>query len=168
MNEILKALKCLFYKNKVNKIILLCIFSFFLVFLVYLPVFLIPGNDIFFQLKLYKLLDWLVMVLMSLGLGIMFFLQINIFRRILVSKKEKYKTTVLSEISGYFSVIGTSLITATCPSCIAGILGFMGMGSILFLLKYKWLFFLLSLFIIYTSIYFLSRKYNNNCKSCRI
>lgn len=67
-----------------------------------------------------------------------------------------------SSVGAFASIFGA----ATCPMCVASLFGFMGSSAVGFLLRYQWWVFASSLFLMLTSLYFVSAKVNSVCKKC--
>lgn len=130
--------------------------------LVFLPVFGISENDIFTQLKILSLENYLLMIFLSVSMGLMFTMQIY-------SNRIKKSLSRVSEgvVSGTSGIIAGIFGTAACSSCLAAIFGFLGFGTIIFLLEYKKYVVGVSVLLIYISIYFASKNINHNCDTCR-
>lgn len=135
----------------------------FLLFLI--PVNVIAGNSIAFQLKLFSIKDYLMLFsvagLESLLLVMFFYL----FRRAQAQKMKlaAFGHSNLGVISGLPAFLfGTKL----CPMCIVAIFGFLGSGVVLSILQYRTWIFLASAAMLLLSIYSISRKINRTCEYC--
>ncbi len=133
--------------------------------LVYIPVRTIPGNDFAFQLSLLAPKDHILLITLSVLSALSIIMNIYVLR---------HKPTVQTGLSmvgqgggGLLSgIIGSVFGTATCASCAASILGFLGIGGVLFLLQHRTWITTASVILILVSLYFTSRKVLGVCESC--
>lgn len=135
--------------------------------LIYIPVRTIPGNDFAFQLSLLAPKDHILLITLSVLTALSIIMNVYVLR---------HKPTIQTGLSmtgqggtGLISgIIGSVFGTATCASCVASILGFLGIGGVLFLLQYRTWITTASIILILVSLYFTSRKILGICESCGI
>lgn len=135
--------------------------------LIYIPVRTIPGNDFAFQLSILTANDHILLSALSLLTALSIIMNIYVLR---------HKPTVQTTLSlagqgggGIISgIIGSVFGTATCASCVVSILGFLGIGGVLFLLQYRTWITTASIILILVSLYFTSRKVLGICESCMV
>lgn len=139
----------------------------FIVFsiVIIVPVLTVPGNDLAFQLSIMPLQDFFVIGLLGILTGISIMLNVFLFHR---EKKGKMKKTGVMTITSGFGVMSSFLGSVTCIACASTILGFLGLGTVTFLLAYRLQLVLLTSLFILLSIYFTSRKVLNFCDVCNI
>lgn len=166
MNEIIQAVKQLLNTPK-SKFIFAIITSFFFIVLAAAPVFLVPGNDIFFQIKIYAARDWILLAVLAPLSAILMYLQFVVFKQT-NSLKDRTKSLGSAGAGGYSTVVAGLLATASCGSCVAGLFGFLGVGGVLVITQYRWLFALGAIFVVLTALYFAARRYNKRCQTCKI
>jgi len=135
-------------------------------FFVYIPVRSIPGNSLKFQLSIFSQRDYILTALFSILASIFLIMQVFVLRNKSTSR------TVLASIGsggigGYVATIGAIFGTAACASCLFAIVGFLGASTVFTLLKYQWYVVSSAIVILLISIYFLSKKVNGICESCR-
>lgn len=130
-----------------------------------IPVFTIPGNDLRFYLTILRPIDYAIYALLSLVIAAVIMMQVYLFKQFRDYKK-RLASTVSGGVGTYSAVIGGLLATAACSSCIAGLLGFLGAGSVLFIAQNNVVVAVVALFISIFSLYMSSRKVNGHCQSC--
>lgn len=133
-------------------------------FFVYIPVKKVPGNSFSFQLSIFKPTDWFLLTVLSfltsLSLVMNFFVIKRNFNELMRgSAAGSGGAGVLAGIMG--SIFGP---TASCASCVGSIFGFLGVGGVLFLLKYRQLIVATSIVIILFTLYHTSRRVLRICK----
>jgi hypothetical protein len=127
--------------------------------LIIIPVFLIPANTISFQLTVYTLSNYFLLIFLSLLISLVLISNVYIY------KKNRKILSGNVAISGGSAFMAAIFGTATCASCIAAVFGFLGTGTIFLLVENQlWIAGLASL-IMLTSLYFTSLKFCGGCKS---
>lgn len=136
---------------------------FVLLFLI--PVNVIPGNEIAFQAVLFGWKDYIFLGALALLGGLVATLQVFIF-------KQRYKAKIgistgavggLGILSGIFSSI---FATATCSLCVGALFGFLGAGGVLFFVSNRIYVIMVSLILLYISLYVSAKKLNGVCGDC--
>jgi len=131
-----------------------------------LPVFLTPGNSIGFQLSLFRPLDFAIFFILSTVTALLIVMQLYVHNR--SKKKQVLATAGNTGVSVSSALFGGLLATAACSSCIAGLLGFLGAGSVLFIVENQMPFVIAAITIVLASLYFTSKRVQNVCSSCDI
>lgn len=132
----------------------------FLLF-IYAPARLIPGNDFLFQLQTLSVQDHVLLTLLSMLIGLSLVMQFYLWRKLRNAKK--CLASASSGIVGWCAALLGSLFgTATCGACIAVLFGFLGFGTVLFLIEYRVAFVVGSLILVFASLYFSSRYVNES------
>lgn len=136
-------------------------------FFIYIPIRSIPGNNLRFQLSIFSQRDYILTALFSILVSIFLIMQVFVLRN-----KSTSRTILASIGSGgiasYVATIGAIFGTVACASCLFAILGFLGASTVFTLLKYQWYVVSGAILVLSVSIYFLSKKVNGICESCRI
>lgn len=126
-----------------------------------IPVLTIAGNDFLFQLSVFTIKDYLLLIILSSLAGLLITMQVYSYK-----KRKSLKETSQGVIGGSSGIIAGIFGTASCSSCIAAVFGFLGVGSVLFLVKYQWLIVGLSTIIMLIAIYFTAKGINKICETC--
>lgn len=134
------------------------------IILIFLPVVIVPGNDIFFQLNIMPISDFMVLFLLSCISGVAIVFNIYIFNQKKHAEKQVGNTavTILSMLSSAF------FGTITCIACAATIGGLLGLSTVAFVLKYRIIFAIISIFFLLASVYFTAQRVIHTCKRCAI
>ncbi len=131
--------------------------------LVYIPVISIPGNDFGYQLSIMPKRDYVILTTLSLltGLAVMF----NIY---ILSRHSKHKISQVGHLtfSGLMGLASSFFGTLTCISCAGTVLGFFGLGTVLFFGTYRFYIASLAFVLMAISLYFTSLKVLNLCEEC--
>lgn len=117
-----------------------------------IPTFTIKGNDLLFQLSVFTLQDWFLIVPLSLLIGLMVTMQIYSYKK---TKKLQAGKGIVGASSG---IIAGLFGTAGCSSCLAALFGFLGFGNVLFLLEHQVWITIIATSLILVSLYFTSKK----------
>lgn len=138
----------------------------FLLFL-WIPVKLTPGNDFFFQLSIMRGRDFFLFGLLSILNALLTLMQWHLYRA-RQNAKAGIATAVASGAGGLSVIFASMLGTASCSACVAGILGFLGVGSVLFFLKYSAQITVVATAIVVLAIWFAARRIAGGCRACGI
>lgn len=132
-----------------------------------IPVRLIPGNDLRFQLQIMKWQEFALLAALSLLNALLVMMQVHIYGR----ERELWKgvrAAGASGAGGVSAVFASMLTTASCSACVAGIFGFLGTGSVLFMLNNRRLFVAAAIGIVSAAIILASRRIQNDCARCAV
>lgn len=158
--EIIKAIQLLFAKKKY---LFLALFVMMLLFflLIMVPVWTTPGNDFLFQMELMGVAVVVFLVLLSLLNGILFSMQVYIWREMkMVSKNSAF--TFSGAVGGFLVSI------FSCAACYSSIIAFAGLGLSSFFIKYRWLILSLAFLLVLWAIYNSSKQINGHCEVCKV
>jgi len=139
----------------------LAMFSFY----VYIPLRVIPGNDIAFQLSLLTPQDYALLVFLSLLNGLFITMQvysIKVARNTVQSVGKSVGGTAGALFAG---IAGT----AFCASCLAPLFALFGIGfsGIIFTLQYRFYFVAAIVAFMLIAIYLTSKKIVGACEDCK-
>jgi len=166
MKNIISATKTVL---RIRTYLLLFILLFPIIFFIFIlvPVVAIPGNDFSFQLNIFTPKDYVFLTILSLSISLVTTMQIFIFRRN-KNIKENLKSAGVGMVGGYSGFAATIFATASCSSCIAVILGFLGTGAVFFIVENRSFFIALAISFMLISLYLTARQVNKVCISCVI
>jgi len=129
----------------------------------YIPVLLIPGNTLLFQLKeVFIIRDYVLMSVLSVLTALLLVMQVHLYKSAKILQIGK---GALGSYSGFVAMI---FGTAACASCVASVLGFLGVGTVFFLIKFQWVVASIATFLVVFSLYFTSLKVLEVCNKCQI
>lgn len=137
----------------------------FIALYILVPVWLTPGNSISFQLSLLTIKDYALFVSLSFVTALLILMQVFLFLR---SKKDRAGAVGQGGVGVSSAFFGGLLATAACSSCIAAILGFMGAGSVFFVLENQPYVVAIALALVLIALYFSARRVKNYCDSCEV
>lgn len=155
--QIFRAKNYLFWFFSISTVFL-CLF-------VLLPVLIIPGNSLVFQLSIYTFSDYLLIITLALLVGLASTMQIYAVRRRMFGAKNLGAGFV-----GVLSAIWASVLgTVSCASCLVASVALLGMGasSAFFILEHRSYFLIASIVLVLASLYFNSRRVAGICETCR-
>jgi len=124
-----------------------------------------PGNDLFFQLAITPWWGFLLMALFAISTGLLITMKAFLFRNTRRLHAKETGGTMVGTASGFIASIFSS---ATCASCVSALFGFLGIGTVLFLLDYRWHIMAAGTAIIAVSLFFVSKRINGECAGCKI
>ena len=132
-------------------------------FFIYIPVRQITGNTFAFQTSIFTSKDWFLLISLSTLTSIT--LVMNIFAVGNDLKNMKYGSTLGRGSVGILSGIAGSIFgpTATCAACVGTIFGFLGVGGIFLLLKYRQAIVAFSILIMLFTLYYTSKRVLGIC-----
>jgi len=162
--RIINAAKIILSEKKYILLFILILPAIFLVFII-IPVLAIPGNDVLFQLSIFSLKDYAVLIVLAPLIALMFTMQTYIFRKNR-EMKERLRSVGSGAVGGYSGILATVFGTAACSSCVAVLFGFLGTGAVFFIVKYRWPFVALAVGLLMFSLYFASQKVLHVCENC--
>lgn len=126
-----------------------------------IPVFLIPANSFLFQITIFTIKDYVLLAVLSVLTSLLIVMQVFFY------KQEKIYSSGKTAIGGGSAVVAGLFGTAACSSCLAAVFGFLGIGTVFFLLEYQWFIVGIAILIMLVSLYFTSLKLNEVCNSCK-
>lgn len=132
---------------------------------IFVPVWLTPGNSLKFQLSLLKPRDYILFLMLGSSASLLVLMQVFLFLR---RRAGGVSAAAQGGVGAFSAFFGGLLATAACSSCIAAILGFLGAGSIFFILENQPYVVAGAITLVVIGLYFSSRKVIGACKDCRI
>ncbi|MBI2107086.1 hypothetical protein HYT57_03810 [Candidatus Woesearchaeota archaeon] len=126
-----------------------------------IPVFLIPANSLLFQLTVFTIKDYVLLTILSVLTSLLIVMQIFSY------KKAKLYSSGRTAIGGGSAVVAALFGTVSCSACLVAVFGFLGIGTVFFLVEYQWFIVGLAILIMLVSLYFTSLKLNGGCDSCK-
>lgn len=129
------------------------------------PVWLTPGNTLSFQLSLLRPSDYVLFVLLSAVTALLVLMQAFLFLR---SKKGRAGAVGQGGVGAFSALFGGLLATAACSTCIAAILGFLGAGSVFFVLENQPYFVYGAIALVLLGLYFSARRVQGYCEDCKM
>jgi thiol:disulfide interchange protein len=135
----------------------------FVVAYLFIPVWLTPGNSLAFQLRLFTIRDYILFITLSVAISLLTLMQVFLFLR---SKKDRASAVGQGGVGVSSALFGGLLATAACSSCIAAILGFLGAGSVFFVLENQPYIVAAALALVVIALYFSARRVERYCRDC--
>jgi len=137
----------------------------FIVAYLFIPIWLTPGNTLAFQLSLLNPNDYILFLALSVTTALLVLMQAFLFLR---SKKGRVGAVGQSGVGVFSALFGGLLATAACSSCVAAVLGFLGAGSIFFVLENQPYFVYGAIGLVLICLYFSARRLQGYCESCEM
>ncbi len=138
-------------KKHLSIVIASSIFMMFIAILI--PVILIPGNSIDYQISLFTWDSTFLTILFSILFGISVGMH---------SYASKMRKTIVGKHAGtgFFSIVGTLFAGKLCPMCLSVIFSFIGLGAsaVFFVLSFRFPILVASMLLILVSIYFAGKS----------
>lgn len=157
------AVKTVFKKTRYKLSFLALSLVFFSLY-VLIPVWLTPGNSIDFQLSLFSFTDYLLLAILSISAS--FFTLSQLFL-LFQSKRRSIVDLGQGGVGLISALFGGLLATAACSSCIAVILGFLGIGGVFFVLENQRYIVVLSIGLVIIGLYFTAKRLVGVCRDCQ-
>ena len=152
-------------ENKSYKLWFFGLTAIFIAAYLLLPIWLTPGNTLSFQLSLLRPSDYILFFVLSAVTALLILMQAFIFLR---SKKGRAGAVGQGGVGAFSALFGGLLATAACSSCIAAILGFLGAGSIFFILENQPYFVYGAIALVLLGLYFSARRVQGYCEDCEV
>lgn len=165
LSEILKGLKFIF-KNRIYLSIFIFLFMSVFILMFFLPVGMIPGNSVKIQSSIFLQKDYWLFGILSFLSSLIVVMQVAIVRE---NNALKIKNSAAIGSFGIFSGVVSSVFgTATCGLCVSALFGFLGAGTIIFLVDHRLYVVFGSIALLLFSLYFSAKRVNQNCAECKI
>ena len=160
INHIINASKQVLSRRNYLILFIALIFIILAVF-ISIPVFLIPANSLLFQLTVLTIKDYVLLTILAVLTSLLIVMEIFSY------KQAKLCSSGRTSVSGGSAIIATLFGTASCASCLSAVFGFLGIGTVFFLVEYQWFIVGIAILIMLVSLYFTSLKLNGVCDSCK-
>ena len=129
-NHIIRASKQMLSKrNYLFTLIILSLVIFFIFILI--PVFLIPANSLELQLTIFTIKDYVLLTILSILTSLLIVMQVFSYRQAEVCSPGK------AVFGGGSAIVAALFWTASCASCLVAVFGFLGIGTVFFLVEYQ-------------------------------
>ncbi len=152
------------WKYKVTFAILVVVF---VIAYISLPVLLIPGNTVAFQLGLYTINNFAVFLFISVITSLLVLLQFFSLHKSYKEKQNIGNTVTHGGVGIFSGVFGGLFASITCVPCAIGYIGISGsLGSVLLISQYQPYFIAAAGAVVLFSVYQVSRTVMGYCKSC--
>ncbi len=135
---------------------------------VWIPVRLIPGNDLPFQLSIMTRLDFAMFGILSILNALLLLMQWHLFHLRRVRARSGVGTVITGGIGGLSATFASVLSTASCGACVTGFLGFLGTGGVLFVLNNRWQITLVSILVVVVALVIASKTITEGCRACSV
>ncbi len=168
IKDIVQSLRLVFKAKRYLAILIISSIIMFVISLL-IPVLTIPGNTFGFQISLLNFWSIILITLFSILFGLSIGMNVYYF------SSNKVKTASMARKGAgntFIAMIGAMFSGPLCGSCIATILGLLGIGGAAtlsitsFLFSYRTEILILSSLLLITSIYFTGRRINKTCDNC--
>lgn len=159
--QIINAI-CMVLGNPRYLIIFLLLIGAFIWLFLYIPVKNIPGNDFAFQLSIMAPKDFVLLITLSTLTALSVVMNGYILKR-QFSVRSGVGLVGQGGLGGFAGVIGSIFGTASCASCAISLFGFLGVGSVLFLLQYRQAITMVAILLLIISLYFTSKSVLGIC-----
>jgi hypothetical protein len=130
-----------------------------------LQVYLVPGNSFKLQFEALRLKDYLIAVFLSAIISVFLISQYYLIRK---NKKEAAKAAGSGGVGLLSAFFGGILVTAACSSCLFALFGFLGAGTMFFVLDKQPYVVGVSVLLTLVGLYFVAKKIQNLCPDCRV
>lgn len=161
MNRILLAVKIAIH-SRTAIVAALISFVFFLSLFVYSTIVTIPGNSLQLWIQFTPDVSKALVFLSAAALGVLFGLLTYSFKQ-----KASVKEVGMGAAAAGTGFIAALIGTASCLSCLAPVLWFLGGGTLLSLLGFQQPILVLGLLVTIASIYLVSGPIAANCIECK-
>lgn len=159
---IYSAIKIILTEIKYRFIFILLWFGLFSV-MFYLPIASVPGNDTFFQAKLFTAWDYGVLTVFSGLSALVLAMQVKIFHT--TRQLHHMGQASLGAVSGF---IATLFATSTCTLCLGALVTFLGAGTVFTLVENRLWLVAGSLGLLFFSLYLSSKRLVDGCEDCQV
>lgn len=132
-----------------------------------IQVITVPGNNVGLQAQIFGYKDYLFFGLLAVLSSFLIVLQIYIVRDSKSRASQVVENSALGGIGVFSALFSSVLGTATCGICLTALFGFLGFGTVLFLVQNKLYLILASVILLLLSLYF-SYKKLNSCNACSV
>ena len=163
MQEIIVAIQKVFRERHAYLIFGVTAIIFFAL-LITIPLITIPGNDLIFQLNIFRTRDYFIMAFLATLVGLNLVFQIYSFQQ-KRGQENLAQSATAGATTGIMGVFAGIVGTAACASCLASLFGLIGLGtgSVFFVLQNQSYFLIGAIAVMLISLYYAARKINKVC-----
>lgn len=132
-----------------------------------IPTRTIPGNSLAFQLSVLTTKDYFLLITLSALTSLAAIMNIYILANKITAKTGAAMAgqTGVGWASG---IIASIFGTVSCSACVAALFGFLGVGGVFFLLKWRVAITVFAIILLLISLYLTSLKILGICKNCSV
>lgn len=130
----------------------------------FLPVALIPGNSIGLQLSITRPQDYILFAILSITTALL----IMMHTYLISQKKGKISGLAQGGTGVASGLFGGLLATAACSSCIASLIGFLGSGSVFFVVENRTPISIASFALLLGATAFTAKRIEGSCRECDV
>lgn len=131
-----------------------------------IPVLTTPGNDIQFQFSIMSVDLFVIMILLSLGNGLVIAMQMYIHKETKAKRTLKEKSKDVATAGSL--VVSVFSSTIACAACYSAVLSVLGLGTASFMILHRFQISLFATMVTVYAIYEASKRINNNCSVCTV
>lgn len=161
LQEIILGIKVLVQERRYVAAWVFSAALFFLSILL-VPVITTPGNDVLFQLHIWKPLLTVVLIVLSVLMGLLTSMQVYALRH----RREKDKLALGTSFFG--AVSGFIVSIFACAACYSTLLAFVGLGFATFIVKHRVSLLALTFMIVLWAIYRNASRILGHCDTCQL
>lgn len=132
-----------------------------------IQVITVPGNSVGLQAQIFGYKDYFFFGLLAILSSFLIVLQVYIIKGSKSLVSQVVGNSALGGIGVFSALFSSVLGTATCSICLTALFGFLGFGTVLFLVQNKLYLILASVVLLLLSLYF-SYKKLNSCNACSV
>lgn len=148
-----------------DRVYFILLWILFFVFMFLIPVWNTPGNSLRFQAELFRLNEYLVLIVLSCLSALSLYLQWVAFR----TSRNGVTQEALLGGGGLISGLLSSLFaSASCVTCVGALFSFLGFNTVLFLAIHRWYILAFAFVLLLVSIYLAARKITRGCEVCLV
>lgn len=147
-------------------VLIIIVLSFVFLFLLFtLQIIAVPGNDFYFQARILKPADWILLAGISV-LNAIFVAMYGYIRPL--RRSAKLRGIAVGGLGMSSGIMASLFGAATCSLCIGGIFGFLGANSVFYLVNHRNYIVLVSLALLLIAIYVMAKRFQTECETCRV
>jgi hypothetical protein len=170
MDMLEKIYKAIHTVLATRRFFLLCVILAVLIFgfMFFFPIESVPGNDIRLQTSLYGAWDYAALVTLSILSSLVLTMQVYVLREGMDTPAAHVRTTAVGGVGVASGLVSSLFATASCTLCAGALFSFLGFGTVLFLVEYRWYVVVFSILLLCVSIYLLARRITEGCAVCTV
>ncbi len=135
-------------------------------FMFFFPIVSVPGNDIGMQASLYGVWDYAALITLSVLSSLVLTMQVYVFGQGYAKPASAVRTTAVGSVGVVSGLVSSLFATASCTLCAGALFSFLGFGTVLFLVEYRWYVVGFAIALLGVSLYLLARRITQGCAVC--
>ncbi len=157
LKDIYRAIRTVFARRRFVGLFLLLGGSMF-GFMFFFPIVSVPGNDIGMQASLYGVWDYAALITLSVLSSLVLTMQVYVFWQGYAKPMATVRTTAVGSAGVVSGLVSSLFATASCTLCAGALFSFLGFGTVLFLVEYRWYVVGFAIVLLGVSLYLLARR----------